>query len=294
MASSICPRRFIANLARRPAATILRARFVSTSLRNLSELESSADFQQLKDAAKRQSNLSTSKLTQSSPLPWYLQVDPPVAPRTTPQHLLEKQKIPELPPNPPPVLEPALKYASVDLGLDYLYLLDLRQMDPPPSLGANQIMIVGTARSEKHMKVSADRLCRWLRSNYKLRPNADGLLGRNELKIKLRRRLKKLRLMANIGATVDEEQFDDGTKQGWICINVTGIEPQATSSTSISTAESRKRFIGFGENSNSVTLVVHILTEQKRGEVDLEGFWKSQLELSQSKTSLEINNEAVS
>jgi ribosomal silencing factor RsfS len=265
-----------------------QARHISTTRRHLSDIQSSTGLDQLKDAA-RQSKPPSPKESQSSDLPWYLQVEPAITPRLTPQHILAKQALPPLPPDPPPVLEPVLNYASTDLGLDHLHLLDLRRMDPPPSLGANQIMLVGTARSEKHMHVCADRLCRWLRSEHKLRPTADGLLGRNELKIRLRRRMKKLRLMASVGAPVGEaDEFDDGTRQGWICVHVVGVSPgPETAAAASEGAQADKGIIGFDDSAGTVTLVVHIMTEQRRGEIDLEGFWRSQLELSQSVLSSE-------
>ena len=83
-------------------------------------------------------------------------------------------------------------------------------------------MLIGTARSEKHLHVSADRLCRWLRSTYKLRPNADGLLGRNELKLKLKRKAKKAKLL---GSSTDENA-DDGVRTGWVCVDV-GVVQEA-------------------------------------------------------------------
>ena len=287
--ATTCPRWLLANLPRRTAAIAFQARCLSTTPRFLSDLQSPSALDQLNDAA-RQSKASDSKESHSSDLPWYLLVDPPITPRLTPQHLLAAQALPDLPPSPPPVLDPLLRYASADLGLDHLHLLDLRGMDPPPSLGANQIMLVGTARGEKHMNVCADRLCRWLRTEHKLRPTADGLLGRNELKIRLRRRMKKLRLMAGVGAPqADAEEFDDGTRQGWICVHVVGVEPAAADEE----ARAKRDIIGFDDTAGTVTLVVHVMTEQKRGEIDLEGLWKSQLELSQSVSSSETDKEAI-
>lgn len=118
------------------------------------------------------------------------------------------------------------EYLSVDSGLDNLTLLDLRSLDPPPALGANLLMVIGTARSVKHLNVSADRFCRWLRSNYKLRPYADGLLGRNELKLKLRRKARRAKLAASVGNTMYEKGggADDGITTGWICVNVGQVE----------------------------------------------------------------------
>jgi Ribosomal silencing factor during starvation len=169
---------------------------------------------------------SESSATPSSdPIPWYLQVDTPKPP--APSHpFAERQLIPDLPEDPPSILSPMLEYLSVDTGLDNLTLLDLRSLEPPPALGANLLMVIGTARSVKHLNVSADRFCRWLRSNYKLRPYADGLLGRNELKLKLRRKARRAKLAASVGNTMYEKGsgVDDGITTGWICVNVGQVE----------------------------------------------------------------------
>jgi hypothetical protein len=114
----------------------------------------------------------------------------------------------------------------VRIGLDNLTLLDLRSLDPPPALGANLIMIIGTARSVKHLNVSADRFCRWLRSEWKLRPVADGLLGRNELKLKLRRKARRQKMMGLVGAGAREAgNEDDGITTGWVCVNIGMVDP---------------------------------------------------------------------
>lgn len=195
-------------------------------------------------------------------VPWYLQVE---SPQRKPQPLSERQKIPELPETPPPILEPLLQQISIDLGMDDLKLLDLRKLDPPPALGANLLMIIGTARSEKHLHVSADRLCRWLRSTYKLRPDADGLLGRNELKLKLKRKAKRAKLMG----TAADETGDDGVRTGWVCVDVGIVEP----SEDAVEAPQRENFVGFGRRVDGIRIVVQMLTEEKREQIDLEHLW---------------------
>jgi hypothetical protein len=168
---------------------------------------------------------SSSATSSSDPIPWYLQVDTPTPPASS-HPLADRQLIPDLPENPPSILSPMLSYLSVKSGLDNLTLLDLRSLDPPPALGTNLLMVIGTARSVKHLNVSADRFCRWLRSNYKLRPFADGLLGRNELKLKLRRKARRAKLAASVGNTMYEKGggADDGITTGWICVNVGQVE----------------------------------------------------------------------
>lgn len=180
-----------------------------------------------------------------------------------------------------------LEYSYKDLGLDNLKLFDLRGLDIPAALGANVIMIIGTARSVKHLNVSADRLCRWLRSKYKLSPHADGLLGRNELKIKLRRKAKRARAAANAGAMIDEK--DDGITTGWICVNAGVVDKDAAR------AElSEAGFEGFGQVEAGTSVVVQIFTEEKRAEVDLEGLWQGTIDRAERKRLQDESAENVS
>lgn len=129
-------------------------------------------------------------------------------------------------------------------------------------------MVIGTARSLKHLNVSADRFCRWLRSSWKLRPYADGLLGRGELKIKLRRKARRARIASNAGATL--ESSDDGITTGWICVNVGLVEDPSVNQRELVKEES---FEGFGKTAGGTRIVVQMLTEEKRSDVDLEKLW---------------------
>lgn len=221
-------------------------------------------------------------------VPWYLQVD---SSQKTPHPISERQRIPELPDSSPEILGPMLRHLSVDQGLDDLALLDLRKLDPPPALGANLIMIISTARSEKHLHVSADRFCRWLRSMYGLRPDADGLLGRNELKLKLRRKARRAKLL---GSTADEND-DDGIQSGWICIDVGTVESRETTTEEDAAAQN---FVGFGRRTDGVTLVVQMLTEEKREVIDLEGLWggilRRGLQQQQKRESTTLDSEEAS
>lgn len=211
--------------------------------------------------------LESEPTNSSSHIPWYLQEASPVSES---EQISSRDQIPELPENSPEILPALLDYVFKDLGLDNLNLMDLRPLDTPPPLGANVIMIVGTARSVKHLNVSADRLCRWLRSNWKLSPYADGLLGRNELKIKLRRKARRARIASQSGTMVDEK--DDGITTGWICVNAGVVEKGAAPE------PGAQNFEGFGTVFGGTRVVVQMFTEEKRAEVDLEGLWQKTLD----------------
>lgn len=208
--------------------------------------------------------------------PWYLQVETPTR---VDKSLSERQKLPELPEDPPFLLKPMLEHISIDLGLDDLSLFDLRKLDPPPTLGANLLMILGTARSEKHLHVSADRFCRWLRSKHKLQPHADGLLGRGELKLKLRRKARRARLLSSVGSA-DRVNQDDGLSTGWICVNVGIIEDGGGGK---QFRPEDDEFVGFGEHLDGARVVIQMLTQEKREELDLEELWGNLLERHKKK-----------
>ncbi|KAF7186145.1 ATPase synthesis protein 25, mitochondrial [Pseudocercospora fuligena] len=208
-------------------------------------------------------------------VPWYLQVESPIAQQES--NPLDRQKIPDIPNHSPDLLEPLIQRVSVELGMDDLALLDLRELDPPPALGANLFMIVGTARSEKHLHVSADKLCRWLRSQYHMTPFADGLLGRQELKVKMRRRAKKSKLLSAVGAkSTASTELDEGIRTGWVCVNVGRVEGGELPKTE-NDLEAEKEIVGFGTRASGSHIVVQLMTEEKRAEIDLEKLWSDLL-----------------
>lgn len=252
--------------------------------RNETETEQHVEHEQpesgdFKGGSSAQNQHETSfrpaQLLQSSALPWYLQVQQPVQRHESP--VAARQRIPELPEYPPKVLQPLMEHVSVELGIDDLNLLDLRSLDPPPALGSNLLMIVGTARSEKHLHVSADKLCRWLRTQYKFSPYADGLLGRNELKLKLRRKAKRSKLLSAVGtkSTADTE-LDEGIRTGWVCVNVGRVKDGELPETK-DKAQRAEGVIGFGARTDGSNIVVQMMTAEKREELDLENLWTDML-----------------
>lgn len=228
----------------------------STSTGDGLEEKDTLDSQEHENAATGSSSTTTN-------VPWYLQVEPP-------RHVasIEPPPLPEVPSDSPEIVNSLLEYVSEDLGLDELSLLDLRELDPPAALGPNLFMLFGTARSERHLNVSAGRLLRWLRAKHRVWAHADGLLGPNERKLKLRRKTKRAKLLGGV------EDTDDGIKTGWICVNLGTIGRSKEESTVVT---DDGRVAGFGVSQNGSTVVVQIMTESRRAEMGLEALWKQAL-----------------
>ncbi|KXX73011.1 ATPase synthesis protein 25, mitochondrial [Madurella mycetomatis] len=216
-------------------------------------------------------------------VPWYLQVEPPRHPTL----LHEPPPLPDVPDGSPKLMQPLLEFVSDELGMDGLTLLDLRAMDPPPALGSDLLMIFGTARSERHLHVSADRLVRWLRARG-ITASADGLIGRNELKLKLRRMARKAKLLGNSGVA---RGGDDGISTGWICVNLGSV---GGSHQEISMVDEEGRPTGFGVPDTGTTIVVQLLTESRRNELDLETLWRNKLQKNLRKQGLLSGNKMSS
>ncbi|KAI1823882.1 hypothetical protein F4861DRAFT_301156 [Xylaria intraflava] len=206
--------------------------------------------------------------SKSTGVPWYLQVEPP-----THVAAMEPQPLPDIPPESPPLIGSLLKYASEEIGLDDLSLLDLRKLDPPPALGPNLFMLFGTARSERHLNVSAGRLVRWLRAKHRVHADADGLLGPNERKTKLRRKARRAKLLGTTGT----DDADDGIRTGWICVNLGTIDRNGPESAVIG---EDGRFSGFGVSQTGSTIIFQIMVESRRAELGLEKMWTEALERS--------------
>lgn len=210
--------------------------------------------------------------------PWFLRDQPLLQ-----QSVSQPQPLPDLPQNPPPILSPLQSYIAHDLGMNDLSLLDLRSLDPPAALGSNLLMLLCTARSEKHLHISADRLCRWIRTEYvskpeegMLAPVADGLLGRSEMKIKLKRKEKRSRILSAVGA-IGRVSDDDGIRTGWVCVNL-GIVRGGMLEDAESNAGAD--VVGFREITTGARIVVQLMTEEKRGQLELEVLWKGILNKS--------------
>ncbi|KAG7137865.1 ATPase synthesis protein 25 like [Verticillium longisporum] len=254
----------------------------SVTIEEPKAVEDAIDALEAASIAEADTSAGDDKTTEaSSETPWYLQVDAPVHAPT--QHV---PTLPTVPDGAPSILEHIMKFAYEEMGLDDLELLDLREMDPPPALGPNLLMLFGTARGERHLHVSSSRLVKWLRNKYKIDASAAGLIGPGELKTKLRRLRKKAKLM---GTSAVVQGGDDGITTGWICVN---LGTQGSDVKEAASFDSLGQMSGFGGPATGTTLVVQVMTESRRTELNLEHLWMGQLRrANEAKNTLEVDAE---
>lgn len=209
-------------------------------MEGIEEVEIRAEEEEEEDIEYRSSEPATSS-SSSDGTPWYLQSPLQPAPRRFVSPLIEQ--MPDLPPNSPENLDTLLNYLIKDLSLSKIKIMDLRDLDPPPALGVNTIMIIATARSERHMNIASDKCARYMRGILKgSEIYADGLIGRGEIKLRERRERRK----GKRRTAEDEEAM----RVGWICVNS-------------------------GEG-----IVVQIMTGWKREQLNLEGLWSRKIHTS--------------
>ncbi|WYZ46108.1 hypothetical protein EsH8_IX_000333 [Colletotrichum jinshuiense] len=219
-------------------------------------------------SAKNAEQPGEEKAGEQEDTPWFLQVEPPTHAPTQ-----QVSPLPDLPNSPPALLEPLMKYVYEEMGLDDLSLLDLRALDPAPALGSNLLMLFATARSERHLHVSSSRLVKWLRHNHRIEANADGLIGPGELKTKLRRMKKKAKLLGS--SAMVAKGGDDGISTGWICINLGTLGATYGEAPRF---DAEGKLSGFGAPvTGASTIVVQVMTEARRTELNLERLWSQQL-----------------
>lgn len=169
-------------------------------------------------------------------IPWYLRQD--VASNL---HERAEIKIPDIPANSPPHLSDFLNLLAKDLGIDELKIFDIASLDDTHEFKTNHLdlnfIIIGTGKSERHIYKAATELRTHIKHNYGVVPSIQGMVSSGKTPAQRRRLLKKAR--KGPSATDNDYGF---TANSWILCIHEGVE-------------------------------VHILSAQRRAELNLEQIW---------------------
>lgn len=195
---------------------------------------------------------------QDTSVPWYLRQD--VA-----SNLLERKEIevPEIPIDSPPHLSDLLTLLAKDLGIDELKIFDIASLDDTHEFKTNHLdlnfIIIGTGKSERHIYKAATELRTHIKHAYGVVPSVQGMVSSGKTPAQRRRLLKKAR--KGPSATDNDYGF---TANSWILCNHDGVE-------------------------------VHILSAQRRAELNLEQIWcpPEDLHLYQESQSVDYESDNV-
>ena len=253
----------------RPANPSPPSRYFSSASTPKSEEPAVAD---VLDETCEQASGGPAETESKNDVPWYLQVEPPAHGIAT-----QPPPLPDIPDGSPPIIGSVLKYAAEELGLDDLSLLDLRALDPPSALGPNLFMLFGDARSNRHIHVSASRLVKWLRYEHNIHASADGLLGPRQRKRLHKRANRRARLLGNVEP---DGEAPGGLITDWICVNLGTLNRSNEDATLV---DDGGRVTGFGASLTGLTIIVQIMTSERRAALGLEGLWQRSLEKQEKK-----------
>ncbi|KAK9369309.1 hypothetical protein V1509DRAFT_620349 [Lipomyces kononenkoae] len=173
--------------------------------------------------------------TMDDSTPWYLRE------ANTHATVTNVAPLPDIPEDAPAEVTEILNYLATDLGLAELSLVDLRNRNT--QFGPNAIMIVGTARSDRHLIRASEDLRVHLKKAYRAKSRIEGLVSNDNLKIQERRIKKKIsKYTGDVSAY--ENDLRASAKNSWVFFDsrVKGIH-------------------------------IHVITSEKRWQLDLEGLW---------------------
>lgn len=192
---------------------------------------------------------------QDTSTPWYLRQD--VA-----SNLLERKEIeiPKVAANSPPHASDFLNLLAKDLGVDELRIFDIASLDDAHEFKTNHLdthsIIIGTGKSERHIYKAATELRAYIKHKYGVVPSVQGLVSSGKTPAQRRRLLKKAR--KGPSATDNDYGF---TANSWILCIHEGVE-------------------------------VHILSAQRRAELNLEQIWCPPEDLHLYQESEPLNYES--
>ncbi|ANB13870.1 Atp25p [Sugiyamaella lignohabitans] len=183
--------------------------------------------------------------TTSDDIPWYLRNTDTI--KAT-ESLQSREPLPDFPFASPRSLENMAKYMIEDLGLVDLQIIDLRHVQPASPFGPNDIMLLCSGKGSRHLTKASQSLIGYVKQNYNQLADTEGILSSNFLRVYNRR----LRKRAQRQGTANREFMAGGDSTGTM-VDRTGS------------------WVVLDTKVDGI--YIHIFTEERRSEVDLEGYW---------------------
>lgn len=224
------------NLYRRSSLRITRS--VKLTTRSTTRLKESDFSRNLSTKVEESENNPVESTTNDEDTPWYLRED------TSSSLIAEEDlNLPSLPPNAPDSLQTFMTLMAKDYGLKDILIFDLTAHDEEHTYSTkNQVfkyILIGSGKSEKHCFKAATELRHLIKHEHNILPKIEGMVSAGVSAVMRRRMLKNARK----GPSATENDYGKNPNS-WIMFD-SGIDQ----------------------------IQIHILTENRRQELNLEELW---------------------
>ncbi|CUM49319.1 ATPase synthesis protein 25, mitochondrial [Debaryomyces fabryi] len=183
-------------------------------------------------------DFSTTENEAEESVPWYLRDD-----SSSPLLETKKVELPVVPDHAPTTVQTFLELLSDEYGLEDIELFDLTQLGPENEYHADNqpsdYMIICTGKSEKHIYKASNELRTYIKHNFELIPKIEGMASNSKTPAARRRMLRRARK----GPLATDNDYGR-TPNSWVMCD-TAVN----------------------------NICIHILTESRRDELNLESLW---------------------
>ncbi|KAF5102479.1 hypothetical protein D0Z00_000406 [Geotrichum galactomycetum] len=222
---------------------------------------------QVADVASASAAATTVTEAASDSVPWYLRSSETY----TQLNPALNEPIPEFPENAPESLKTLVTEMIRELGFTDVAFIDLRNRTPVSVFGADAILVLATGNTDRHIGRGTNGLITFIKHNFNVVPSQEGIQTSGFLKVQRRRLKKKAKKLANADETFSYSAEASRFANSWVVLD-TKVD----------------------------SLIVHMMTPEKREELDLEYVWaedpaaleeQRQLQLEQEESAAEASLE---
>ncbi|KAF5132418.1 hypothetical protein DV495_001324 [Geotrichum candidum] len=191
-------------------------------------------------------------------VPWYLRSSETY----TQLNPALNEPIPEFPENAPESLKTLVTEMIRELGFTNVTFIDLRNRTPVSIFGADAILILATGNTERHIGRGTNGLITFIKHNFNVVPSQEGIQTSGFLKVQRRRLKKKAKKLANADETFSYSAEASRFANNWVVLD-TKVD----------------------------SLLVHMMTPEKREALDLEYVWAEDPALLEEQRRLQLEQE---
>lgn len=221
----------------KPTCSISQRRYSLSATGSVEQIEVKEAEQKKEEPERKMEELVASE---GEAVPWYMRSNED----TTQLNPALTEPIPDTPENSPECLKVFVEHMVRELGFTDVTFIDLRHRSPVTIWGSDAILVLATGNTDRHIGRGTNSLMTYIKKTFSVVPSQEGIQTSGFLKVHQRRLKKKAKKMANSDETFDYALEATRFANNWVVLDT---------------------------KMNGIT--IHLLTPEKRAELDLEYIW---------------------